>query len=153
MRTSVCRRGRQQSLDNDFFPTYPASYTAENMVTVAATNNFDQRAYFSNYGHQSVHLGAPGDNILSTIIGNAYLAASGTSMATPRVSGAAALLLSVCDLDTPGLKDALIGTVDCRGADRQDDHRGPSQRPQRRLSCLAPPPTPQNLAARVATIA
>ena len=136
------------SRDNDIFPTYPARFNAENVVAVAATNNLDQLAWFSNYGDQSVHLGAPGDNILSTVIGNSYLAASGTSMATPHVSGAAALLLSVCDLDTPALKDALIGTVEPVAAltgktitgGRLNLHSAVS-------SCLAPPPTPQNLAA------
>jgi subtilisin family serine protease len=80
------------SFNNDLLPTYPASYTAENMITVAATDNFDELAWFSNYGEQSVHLGAPGDTILSTTIGNTYAAFSGTSMATPHVSAVAALI-------------------------------------------------------------
>ena len=58
------------SRDNDVFPTYPARFGAENVVAVAATNNLDELAWFSNYGDQSVHLGAPGDNILSTVIGD-----------------------------------------------------------------------------------
>ena len=60
--------------NNDFLPDYPASYDAPNIVAVAATTNIDQRAWFSNYGATSVHLGAPGDDILSTTIGNSYAA-------------------------------------------------------------------------------
>ena len=82
------------------------------MIAVAATTNADARAYFSNYGATSVHLGAPGLDILSTTIGNTYASFSGTSMATPHVSGAAALVLSHCAFSTDALKDALLSTVD-----------------------------------------
>ena len=82
------------------------------MISVAATTNTDARAYFSNYGATSVHLGAPGLDILSTTIGNTYTSFSGTSMATPHVSGAAALVLSHCAFSTDALKDALLSTVD-----------------------------------------
>jgi subtilisin family serine protease/uncharacterized membrane protein len=136
------------SFNNDIFPSYPASYAAENVVAVAATNNLDARAWFSNYGAQSVHLAAPGDTILSTTIGNAYQAFSGTSMATPHVSGAAALVLSVCQLDTAGLKDALIGTVDgVAGLTGLTITGGRLNVHSAVHSCLAPPPTPQNLVA------
>ena len=64
---------------NDILPTYPANYAAPNVVAVAATTNTDARAWFSNYGASSVHLGAPGVDILSTTIGNTYSFSSGTS--------------------------------------------------------------------------
>jgi subtilisin family serine protease len=98
--------------NNDVLPAYPASYKAPNVISVAATTNADARAYFSNYGATSVHLGAPGLDILSTTIGNTYTSFSGTSMATPHVSGAAALVLSHCAFSTDALKDALLSTVD-----------------------------------------
>jgi len=98
--------------NNDALPSYPASYRAPNVIAVAATTNTDARAYFSNYGATSVHLGAPGLDILSTTIGNTYTSFSGTSMATPHVSGAAALVLSHCAFSTDALKDALLSTVD-----------------------------------------
>jgi probable HAF family extracellular repeat protein len=100
------------SFDIDFKPTYPASYKEPNVITVAATNNRDDRAWFSNYGATSVHLAAPGDSILSTIRTNGYKILSGTSMASPHVSGAAALILSNCPVGTTGLKDILLRSVD-----------------------------------------
>jgi subtilisin family serine protease len=97
---------------NDLWPAYPASYAASNVVAVAATTSTDDRAWFSNYGSGSVHLGAPGVDILSTTPSGAYGFSSGTSMAAPHVSGAGALVLSRCDLDAPTLKQALLATAE-----------------------------------------
>lgn len=100
------------SSNNNATPSYPASYNASNIVAVAATDNRDRLAWFSNYGSSSVHLGAPGVNVYSTIAGSSYQYLSGTSMATPHVSGAAALVLSACSLDTAGLKSVLLNSTD-----------------------------------------
>lgn len=78
--------------DNDVTPTYPASFPLPNVIAVAATDRNDNRAFFSNVGRHSVHLGAPGQEILSTFLGGGYQTESGTSMATPHVTGVAALL-------------------------------------------------------------
>ena len=80
--------------NNDRRPHYPSNYELDNMVSVAATDRHDQLASFSNYGSESVDLAAPGVEILSTVPGPGYEIFSGTSMATPHVSGAAALIVS-----------------------------------------------------------
>ena len=78
--------------DNDQIPFYPASYDLDNIVTVAATDRNDQRAFFSNFGATSVDLGAPGVTIRSTIANGGYGNSDGTSMAAPHVAGALSLV-------------------------------------------------------------
>jgi len=100
----------------DTMPMYPASFNRPNMINVAATDNNDALAPFSDIGPNSVHLGAPGVAVLSTLPNDAYGYLSGTSMATPFVSGAAALMLSACPLATPDLKKNLLDNVDATAA-------------------------------------
>ena len=100
------------SQNNDTTPTYPAAYNAPNLIAVAATTSTDTLASFSNYGPTTVHLGAPGVNIISTWPNSSYATLSGTSMATPHVSGAAMLVLSACNLTTAALKSAILANVD-----------------------------------------
>jgi subtilisin family serine protease len=78
--------------DNDVFPTYPANLFLPNLLSVAATTRMDAVATFSNTGAHTVHLGAPGQEILSTLPGATYGIDTGTSMSAPFVTGVAALL-------------------------------------------------------------
>lgn len=99
--------------NNDSNPTYPASYDLPNIIAVAATDNSDNLASFSNYGISSVDIGAPGVNILSTVPGNNYQRMDGTSMATPFVTGAAAMLSAYLpSYDYIWIKETILSSVD-----------------------------------------
>ncbi len=100
-------------INNDASPHYPSSYELDNILAVAATDDDDLLASFSCYGLTSVDIGAPGVDIYSCSPGSSYRYLSGTSMATPHVSGAAGLVLSYNpSLTALQLKDILMESVD-----------------------------------------
>lgn len=99
------------SSNNDASEAYPANYDQPNVISVAALTAQNGLASFSSYGKSKVHIAAPGHNVLSTVPGNKYDVYSGTSMATPHVSGVIGLLLAKegrMDLDT--LRDRVVMT-------------------------------------------
>ena len=99
--------------NNDVTPTYPATYASDAVLAVAATDHNDGLAFFSSYGAKTVDLGAPGVGILSTTPGNSYGSFDGTSMATPHVAGAAALVEDRFPGATLyGIKALLMNSVD-----------------------------------------
>jgi subtilisin family serine protease len=101
------------SADSDRSPHYPAGYNLPNVISVAALNRKDELASFSNYGAKSVHLAAPGAEILSTWLNGTFEEHSGTSMATPEVAGVAALVLSVeSKISVKELRQRLFDSVD-----------------------------------------
>ena len=101
------------SVNNDRTPHYPSSYDVPNVISVAALDRHDELAKFSNYGPKSVAIAAPGVEILSTWLGNQYEEKSGTSMATPVVSGVAALILSKHpDMSVDDLRKRLMDSTD-----------------------------------------
>ena len=99
------------SQDNDEKPFYPASYRTSNSVSVAAITSSGTLSSFSNFGSGSVDLAAPGSSIYSTLPGGRYGSRSGTSMATPHVTGVAGLLLSLA----PGLSNGQLRSLLLRG--------------------------------------
>lgn len=79
------------SSNTDVSPNYPSCYDTPYIIAVASTDLNDNLSSFSNYGATTVDIAAPGSDILSTLPGNSYGLLSGTSMATPHVSGVAGL--------------------------------------------------------------
>ncbi|MDB5968230.1 MAG: peptidase in kexin sedolisin [Hydrocarboniphaga sp.] len=105
-------------VDDDVSPHYPSSYDSETIVSVASIDSSGALSSFSNYGAVSVDIGAPGSSIVSTVpskainpskVKSAYASYSGTSMATPHVTGAVVMLSSIKSGKTAlQLKDLLI---------------------------------------------
>lgn len=103
----------------DVEPEYPAAYNLPLQVTVGAISEFETMTGFSNYGAQRVHIFAPGKDVASTVPNGGYRLMSGTSMATPVIAGALALLKSARpDASPHQLRQALLAGVDKDGTYR-----------------------------------
>jgi len=100
--------------DNQAKVIYPAAY--KNVISVGATDNQDKKSSFSNYG-TGTDIVAPGTRIFSTVPNNSYSDWSGTSMATPIVSGVSALILS----KRPGLTNAEVAQILRASSDPLDE--------------------------------
>jgi subtilisin family serine protease len=99
--------------DHDKRPHFPSGYNLPNVLSVAAMDRNDALASFSNFGAKTVHIAAPGKEIMSTWIGNSYFEASGTSMATPEVAGVAALIVAQNPkISVKELREKLLKAVD-----------------------------------------
>jgi len=136
----VCAAGNNGT-DNDIDPMYPASYNSTNIISVAATDHNDLLASFSNFGLNSVDLAAPGTEIISTYLDGNYTFRSGTSMATPHVSGVAALVKSVNQsLTSAQIKNIILSTVDIKSS--LSEKVNTSGRLNAYRAVLATPPAP-----------
>jgi thermitase len=101
------------STDNDKRPHYPSNYNLPNVISVAALDRSDNLASFSNFGAKTVHIAAPGKDILSTWLKDGFREASGTSMATPQVSGVAALIVAnEPNISVEKLRERILKSVD-----------------------------------------
>lgn len=107
----VAAAGNNNS-DNDSVNNFPSNYPVANVLAVAAIDNQGKIASFSNYGKKKVHVGAPGVNVYSTTPKNTYGSKSGTSMATPHVSGIAALVAAANpNMTNLEIKERIIKTA------------------------------------------
>ena len=98
---------------NDKRPHYPSNYNLPNVISVAALDRNDNLASFSNFGVKTVHVAAPGREILSTWLNEDFREASGTSMATPYIAGVAALILAAePKLSVEKLRERVLRSVD-----------------------------------------
>lgn len=109
---------------NDKTEVFPANAGTPNMISVAASGSTDAKPSWSNYGKATVHLASPGEKIMSTLPGDKYGELSGTSMATPLVSGVVGFLKSQDPsltgaqvralLQTTGTKVSIETACNCR---------------------------------------
>ena len=107
----VAAAGNEKN-NNDLHPSYPANFDSPNIITVAAADWQEPLSDFSNYGKNTVHIAAPGSDIMSTWPDGGYNSISGTSMASPYVAGVAALVLA----KNPGFTTAQVKAAVLNGA-------------------------------------
>ncbi len=121
----IAAAGNDYGNDNDVYPIYPANYDLDNIISVMSTDHNDEMSDFSNFGATTVDVGEPGTGIVSTTptyetasmmvfdVPTNYASVSGTSMATPHVAGACALVWSKYpSLPNRIIKMVLLKTVD-----------------------------------------
>lgn len=140
-----------ESNNNDILPVYPASYSFPNVIAVGATDQNDRLVEFSNFG-SSVHVAAPGANILNTMGPNlvaglctasefpGYDYCDGTSMAAPHVAGLAGLIYSYYPHFTyTQVKETILRYVDRAHPSLNTIHTGGRINAYRSVSSLLTP--------------
>jgi thermitase len=98
--------------NNDVDPKYPAAFDSANTLVIASTTSAGGLSTFSNVGKTTVDVASPGSNIYSTMPGNKYGMASGTSMAAPNAAGVVAMVMGYYpNLKNTTIKQVLIDSV------------------------------------------
>lgn len=111
--TFIAAAGNDANDNDDAFTSFPAAYNIPGIISVAATNNRDELASFSNFGATTVDVAAPGEAILTTTTGGGFTIIDGTSFASPIVAGIVALMKTVRpDLTPEQVTEALIASSD-----------------------------------------
>jgi subtilisin family serine protease len=111
-----------RAINTDTKPQYPSSYRCDTkadgtprgwdcVIAVTAIDKYGKKPSWANYGQTSVDLAAPGVAIYSTVPSSSYKSYSGTSQATPHVTGTAALIAGTCQITASGIRDAILGSV------------------------------------------
>ena len=112
-RLFIVAAGNDRRKNNDVLPYYPANYDSDNVISVCSVEHNGTLSDFSNFGKENVDLCALGRRIKSTYPNNKYSKDSGTSMATPYVTGTVAVLWSTFpDLSISELKTHLLASVE-----------------------------------------
>ncbi|MCB1202810.1 MAG: S8 family serine peptidase [Verrucomicrobiae bacterium] len=108
----LCVAAGNQGVNNDSTPNYPSSFPQSNLLSVGNHNRLDARSSSSNFGASSVDLFAPGDTIISTVLGTSYQNFTGTSMATPYVAAVCGALKQLHpSWSALEIKSSILGTV------------------------------------------
>jgi len=111
--TFVASAGNDANDNDESFTTFPAAHNLPGIIAVAATDNRDELASFSNFGETTVDVAAPGERILTTTTGGGFTFIDGTSFSGPIVAGVVGLMKSVRpDLTPEQVRDALIASSD-----------------------------------------
>ncbi len=118
----VCAAGNENGENNDWFTSFPANYDIDALLSVGSSTRDDLVAGHSSIGPNRVHLFAPGSSIYNTMPTSqgTYGTKNGTSMASPHVAGAAALLWAW----DPGLSNLEVKYRILAGADAQSAFAG-----------------------------